>query len=248
MGLLRRAVHTVAGSVAWRWPGHPRRMLSAFARAEHGSALDMLAAIEPTDRPDLRRKFFLHAMDEWRHADLFRRRAAALGPPSADEAGREEAGLLVDHGIVGGRTLYERLGPTDFLAFVYVAEADAVEQFKVYLDHQLPDPETRATFERLLKDELFHVSYSHGELKALERAGRGREATGAVLRVRWQRLRDLWLRASRRFGAGMSTVWLAALYVLVIAPARLVARVEPAGWKTPSRPGGDPLASARAEG
>ena len=247
MGWLRRTWVWATGSIAWRLPAERRRLLSAFARAEHGSALDMLAAVSTTQRRDLRRKYFRHAMDEWRHAGIFRARAAAQGGRDAADAGREEAGLLLEHGIVGGRTLFERLGEEGFLAFVYVAEADAVEQFDVYRRHQMPDPDTHAALDRILKDEAFHVSYSRQELVRMGGPDAAPDRLPAVRAARWNRVKEAWLRLSRDIGTVVGGLWLAALYAVVVAPFRLVARLEPGGWQVPAADGRPALDQARSE-
>lgn len=247
MGRLRRAYMWATGSIVWRLAAGRRRLLSAFARAEHGSALDMLAAVATTRRRDLRRKYFRHAMDEWRHAGIFRARAAAQGRLDAAEAGREEAGLLLEHGIVGGRTLFERLGEEDFLAFVYVAEADAVEQFDVYRAHGMPDPDTNTALDSILKDEAFHVSYSRQELLRMAGPDAAADRLPAVRTARWNRVKEAWLRLSRDIGTVVGGLWLTLLYVLVVAPFRLIARLEPGGLQAPQADPRPALARARSE-
>ncbi len=247
MGVLRRMWLTVASEVSWRLPGRPQRLLAAFALAERGSMLDMLAAVEATDRRELRKKYFLHALDEGRHALVFAERVRALGQLGRAEAAIEDSGKLVEAGIVGGRTLFERLGEPEFLTFVYVAEADAVEQFRVYLDRGLPDTRTQDELRGILKEETFHVSYSRAEVDRYRKEGLPVDWWATRLRLR--RLWEGWLRFSRDFGAVMSAFWLGVLYLLVMAPFRLLARLEPGGWQTPAgRPGGDPLVAARMEG
>ncbi len=236
MGLLRRAILTAGAEVAWRWPGRARRMLGRFSLAERGSMVDMLAAAESTERADLRRKYYLHALDEWRHAGIFADRLRALGGGSRAEAVIHDAGLLVEHGVVGGRTLFERLGELEFLAFVYVAERDAVEQFDVYVDRRLPDEGTLAALKDILKDEAFHVSYSRQECERFRKAGRGAEVDRALFRVRTRRLWEGWLRFSRDLGDLVTTGWLTVLYFLVVSPFRLLARHADGGWAPPPPP------------
>jgi hypothetical protein len=247
MSMLRRTWIRLTGTFAWRLPARRRRLLLAFSRAEQGSALDMLAAVRTTPRRDLRLKYFRHAMDEWRHSGLFRQAAAQQGGLDAAESGREEAGLLLEHGIVGGRTLFERMGEHDFLAFVYVAESDAVEQFDVYRTNDLPDEHTRLMLPAILKDEAFHVSYSRQELLSAQDEPVPIERVPAVRRVRWNRLKEGWLRFSRDTGVVVGSVWLSALYVLVIAPFRLVARLDGGGWQTPTPDARPLLDQARSE-
>ncbi len=248
MGQLRRALLTPVSEIAWRLPGWPRRLLAEFSLAERGSMVDMLAAAQATPRREMRRKYFLHALDEGRHATIFADRVRALSPGRADraEAVIEDAGLLQDHGIVGGQTLFERLGELDFLAFVYVAEADAVEQFGVYLDRNLPDAETSASLRAILKDEAFHVSYSRAECERYRKDGK--PVDQAIRAVRWRRFKEGWMRFTRDFGEWTSGFWLLVLYFVAVGPFRVLARVETGGWKVVARPGAAGLAAARLEG
>ncbi|MSP55351.1 MAG: ferritin-like domain-containing protein [Myxococcales bacterium] len=234
MGHLRRAYLGTMSEVAWRLPGWPQRLLTEFSLAERGSMVDMLAAAQATPRREMRRKYFLHALDEGRHAGIFAERVKALsgGRVARSDAVIEDAGLLQDHGIVGGKTLFERLGELEFLAFVFVAEADAVEQFGVYLDRKLPDPETTAALRDILKDESFHVSYSKLECERYRREGKPVDA--ALRAVRWRRMKEGWMRFTRDFGEWASGFWLLLLYFGAVGPFRLIARLESGGWRSAS--------------
>ncbi len=245
---LRHAWWVVASHVAWRVPGRPRRMLRAFSVAERGSMIDMLSAVERTSRRDLRRKYFRHALDEWRHARLFAERAAALGDGSREEAAVDEAGTLVEQGVAGGLTLHERLDEHTFHVFVHLAEADAVERFHVVLDHALPDVATREALRGILKDEQFHVSYSRAEVERWRKAGG--DLDGARRRLRLEQTREAWLRVSRDVGSLVTGLWLGLLYLVVVAPFALLARLasrEPSGWRSVPAPTLDPKTRARME-
>ena len=248
MGRLRQAALTVASEIAWRLPGWPARFAASFADSERASCVDMLAAAEHTERADLRRKYFIHALDESRHAGLFLARCVALGGgKDRARAALDDSGALQRHGTVEGKSMFERLGELEFLAFVWVAEADAVEQFGVYLDRELPDPDTRATLQTILKDEHFHVSYSNQELERFRKQGRDHDVTWALRRVRGNRLLEAWLRFSRDFGAVVTALWLCAAYALVLGPFRLVARPERGGWQAVAVSRGPSVASARSQ-
>src|SRR5229473_5753039 len=64
----------------WVWGDFDRRVrkLMAFAQVEGDGGRDILRAAEVTPDPLLRRLYLEHAIDELRHADLFRKRGAAL--------------------------------------------------------------------------------------------------------------------------------------------------------------------------
>jgi len=249
MGAFRRAWIGAVSEVSWRLPGWPVRLLTAFSQAERGSFYDMLAAAEATDKPDLRRKYFEHALQESNHHALFKERIAALGGgKTRAERAAEEAGYLNDSGIVGGVTLYERLGELDFLAFVHVAEAQALEQFHVYCDRELPDPDTIHMLRTIMPDEKFHLTYTLRELKRRAKQGEEREVKWALFKVRWRRAWEAWLRFARDFGHFMSTLWLSLIYGLLVPPFRLAARLETGGWQSPRADKRPLVARARSQG
>src|SRR4051812_49979602 len=64
----------------WVWSDFDRRVrkLIAFSKVEGAGGRDILRAAELTPDPLLRRLYLEHAIDELRHADLFRDRGAAL--------------------------------------------------------------------------------------------------------------------------------------------------------------------------
>ena len=70
---LRRLPFLALSWVIWRlWPGRAATKMAEFSHTEAGSGLDMLAATEETVRPELRARYFRHALDELEHARLFR--------------------------------------------------------------------------------------------------------------------------------------------------------------------------------
>src|SRR5437667_12616726 len=64
----------------WVWGNFDRRVrkLLAFAEVEGDGGRDILRAAEVTSDPLLRRLYLEHAIDELRHADLFRQRGTTL--------------------------------------------------------------------------------------------------------------------------------------------------------------------------
>src|SRR5260221_14380042 len=82
MPLVRRArVDRILQPVhRWIWGDDDRRVrkLLAFAEVEADGGRDILRAAEVTPDPLLRRLYLAHAIDELRHADLFRQRSVAL--------------------------------------------------------------------------------------------------------------------------------------------------------------------------
>jgi hypothetical protein len=229
MGRLRTIWLTVVSEISWRIPNRQALFLAQFSQAERGSAYDMLAAAELTETRNLRRKYLEHALDEARHSRIFRERALDLGV-DADNAALMDAGYLSEHGIVAGETLFERLGELEFLAFVCNAESRALEQFSVYQTRKLADPKTLVALEQISKDEYFHMTYTRAALDSHRKNGGEHEVRAILFRLKWRRLKEAWLRFGRKFGTLMGRIWLSVLFVVVVGPFRLLARMDREGW------------------
>jgi rubrerythrin len=228
-----RLVLRLLAPLVWRSDAKIAAKLEGFAATEAGSALDMLKAAELTDDPHLRRLFFRHALDEARHAAMFRERARQLAPDARHRA--SEYALI--HAT--RQNLYERLGLVRFIAFVYLAERRGELQFRALREHFRCDAELEALFADIGHDERFHVAYSRGLLRRWEKQGQRKMVRRALMRVRFQRALEAWRRSGRIFGDLMTRGMLALLYLVILPLFVLIARVrEPArsGWaKAPRR-------------
>lgn len=219
----------------WRLlPGRAATKMAEFSHVEAGSGIDGLAAVEETTRTEMRPLYFHHALDELKHARMFRERATELsGAQGRAQAVVEDASYIASHGIRGEQSLFQELGELEFLAFVWVAESRAAEQFEVYGQLLRDNQNCRVMFEEIAKDERFHISYAQQELERYRRDGRGAEVDAAVRRVRLRRWWQAWLRLTHDFGAFMAGLWLALLYFVVIGPFSVVARMSErrvTGW------------------
>src|SRR6266542_3566944 len=160
MDRLMRPVHR------WVWGDFDRRVrkLLAFAEVETDGGRDIVRAAEVTPDPLLRRLYLEHAIDELHHGDLFRERAAAL---LRARATRSKA-LFDSNPLPGGHGLDDLSidGEPDhrLLAFLHVAEKAAAGRFAVYRELVDDDPSTRAIFEEILRDEVFHMNYTYTQL------------------------------------------------------------------------------------
>src|SRR4051794_39688098 len=150
----------------WVWRDIDRRLrkLLTFAEVETDGGRDILRAAEVTPDPLLRRLYLEHAIDELRHGDLFRERGAALL-----RARGTARGLLVGgNPLPGGHGLDDLQidGQPDhcLLAFLHVAEKSAAGRFAIYRELVDDDPPTRAIFEQILRDEVFHMNYTYTQL------------------------------------------------------------------------------------
>lgn len=238
--LLHVLVRFVAPLV-WRNDDKIAKKLDGFASTEAGSALDMLKAAELTDDPKLRRLFFRHAMDEARHAQLFRAAARRI---AGSERGASEYNLI--HAT--RQNLFESLGLVRFVAFVYLAERRGELQFRALREHFGDRPELAELFARVGKDEKFHVSYSRKLLRDWTKQGRGREVLQALWFVRLARARDAWLRAGRMLGDLLSRVCMSVIYLVVLPPFVILSRWRdpaPRGWN--ARALSSSMASARRQ-
>src|SRR4029077_495635 len=112
--------------------------------------------------PLLRRLYLEHAIDELHHADLFRERGAALLQTRGGHArpfSQATAPPSGDHGLDDLRVEEE---PDDsLLAFLHLSEKAAAGRFAIYRDVVQDDPATRAVFDEILRDEVFHMNYTY---------------------------------------------------------------------------------------
>ena len=174
----------------WIWGDFDRRVrkLLAFAEVETDGGRDILRAAEVTPDPLLRRLYLEHAIDELRHGDLFRKRGAALlrtrsaGPKTIFSGTPLPGGHGLDDLRIEGEPDHR------LLAFLHVAEKAAAGRFKIYREVVDDDPPTRAIFEEILRDEVFHMNYTlHAvgprltqDLSATGVAGAGEPSVEAV--------------------------------------------------------------------
>src|SRR5436309_12099728 len=147
----------------WIWSDAERRVqkLLRFGETETDGGRDILRAAEVTSDPLLRRLYMEHAIDEFRHGVLFRKRAAALLSVVLCVS---NTGFQGDWLAPGGHGLDDLQvdGESDqtMLAFLHLSEKAAASRFTVYRDVMQHDPPTRAIFAEILNDERFHMSYT----------------------------------------------------------------------------------------
>src|SRR5262245_9127046 len=217
----------------WIWGDFERRVrkLLAFASVEGDGGRDILRAAEVTPDPLLRRLYLAHAIDELHHADLFRQRGAALlhSQPAAVQSSPRPSSLSAgDHGIDDLRVDEE---PDErLLAFLHVAEKAAAGRFAVYRDLVDDDPPTRAVFEEILRDEVFHMNYTYTQLARVSpRAYRRR-----VWRARASRFWKRYLRLAAAVAGVIGTFMLSLQYFILLPPfvwfAKRAAKREQPGW------------------
>src|SRR6266508_1757698 len=221
----------------WVWGDFDRRVrkLIAFAQVEGDGGRDILRAAEVTPDPLLRRLYLEHAIDELRHADLFRRRGTSLLHMRAAHTN----GFFNTTPLPGGHGLDDlRIeGEPDhrLLAFLHVAEKAAAGRFAIYREMVDDDPETRAIFEEILRDEVFHMNYTYKQLTRISPQAYRRH----VWHARGRRLWNRYLRVAAAVAALIGNTLLTAMYFVLLPPfaylAKRDARREPTGWMPTSR-------------
>lgn len=230
--------------IVWRRPERQILKMFDFSFTEEDSFRDVARAAELTPTRDLRGKYMLHALDEARHAELFRTRAFQLLATLPDASTRESveramrerlSGSISMHEAYHHNTLFEELGELEFLAFVYVAERRGAQQFRVYRELMLNDPDSQSMFNRIMTEEKFHMSYSRQALDKLGQGGRLSEVRWALLRVRARRYWQAWLRFCRQFANVSNGLLFTSIYFLIAAPTALLSqqRLPSGGFRAP---------------
>ena len=228
----------------WIWRNHDRRVrkLLAFAEVETGGGRDIVRAAEVTPDPLLRRLYLEHAADELHHGVLFRQRGAALfRARRAITDRRSTSPLPGGHGLDDlaiGNEADDRL-----LAFLHIAEKAAAGRFTIYREVVDDDPETKAIFEQILRDEVFHMNYTYTQLARVSPHSYRRQ----VWRARASRFWNRYLRLAAGIADLFGGVMLLAIYFVVLAPfawfAKRAERRAAPGWTPISREQQDSLTS-----
>src|SRR3989442_14922553 len=182
------------------------RKLLAFAEVETDGGRDILRAAEVTPDPLLRRLYLEHAIDELHHGDLFRQRGAAL---LRTRATRSKT-LFNGNPLPGGHGLDDLSieGEPDhrLLAFLHVAEKAAAGRFAIYRELVDDDPTTRAIFEEILRDEVFHMNYTYTQLARVLPKSYRRQVWQARRSRLWKRYVRLAAALAGVMGAAMLTI------------------------------------------
>jgi hypothetical protein len=238
----------------WVWGDFDRRVrkLLAFAEVETDGGRDILRAAEVTPDPLLRRLYLAHAIDELRHGELFRQRGAALiqeylrrlNNPASRNARRDATGPAKDT-VFNGTPLPGGHGLDDLqvqgepdhrlLAFLHVAEKAAAGRFAIYRECVDDDPATRAIFEEVLRDEVFHMNYTYTQLARI----RPESFRTQVWRARGTRLWNRYVRLAAGVANVMGSTLLTLQYFILLPPfawlAKRAERREPLGWRPIAR-------------
>src|SRR5678816_588240 len=199
----------------WVWSDHDRRVrkLLIFGHVETDGGRDILRASEVTPDPLLRRLYLEHAIDELHHGVLFRQRGAALFRAQRSDPGKRSASPLP-----GGHGL-EDLAITNeaddrLLAFLHIAEKAAAGRFTIYREIVDDDPETRAIFEQILRDAVFHMNYTYTQLARVSPQTYRRQIWLARASRLWKR----YLRLAAVLAGVFGTIILTIQYFVLLPP------------------------------
>jgi hypothetical protein len=222
----------------WIWNDAERRAhkLLRFGETETDGGRDLVRASEKTSDPLLRRLYLVHAIDEHRHGELFRRRGSALlRELSASSKCGFQADWLAPSGH-GADDLNVEEEPDDaLLAFLHLSEKAAAERFTVYRDVLQDDPPTHAIFEEILRDEVFHMNYTLVQLARIS----PQRHRWRIWRARLSRLWKGYLRLATALAGAIGGLILTIQYFVLLPPfawlAKRAERREVPGW-TPISP------------
>ena len=135
------------------------------AHAELASALEMLAACKETDSPKQALGYFMHAKDEYKHAQCFFKMLSQRGMKVSLEKAREfrfTPPSLITKGYISNKGfLIDTMKLKDFIAFVYTNELLAKSSFENILNLVGSDTDEGKIINSIMMDELRH----HGMAK-----------------------------------------------------------------------------------
>ncbi len=217
----------------WIWRDSRRRVqkLFQFGQTETDGGHDILRAAEMTPDPLLRRLYLKHAIDEYRHGELFRRRGMALLHTLRAASGPTfQADWLAPGGHGLDDLQVEGESDDDLLAFLHLSEKAAASRFTIYRDVLQSDESTCAIFEEILQDEVFHMGYTLTQLARVSPEHHRRH----LWRARLSRLWKGYLRVATALAGVIGGLLLTIQYFVLLPPftwiAKHTARKEQPGW------------------
>ena len=215
----------------WRDPERRAHKLLRFGETETDGGRDLVRASELTPDSLLRRLYLEHAIDEHRHGVMFHRRGTEILcslPASSKPSFQADWLAPSGHGVDDLRVDEE---PDDaLLAFLHLSEKTAASRFSVYRDLLQDDPPTRAIFEEILRDEVFHMNYTLTQLARVSPQHHG----WRLWRERLTRLWKGYLRMASALGGLIGRLIFTLQYFILLSPfawlAKRAERREPMGW------------------
>ncbi|MDF1838949.1 MAG: hypothetical protein P1V35_13845 [Planctomycetota bacterium] len=234
----------------WKEPHSSLLTLLSFAETEEDGGKDLQAAARRITDGEILVHMNRHALDEIRHAAMFRTRAAQVAHAHGEHLAsrNEERGKAFDlaqsralegtnaHGFfeVGS---FDEMGEVGYIAMLNVAETRAASTFESHRKAALAvgDAETAAVFASILKDEKYHAAWTETTLQRWRKQGRSAEVDRELASAKRGRLMGAWRRKGLRSASGLISILLTISFYSLLAPFGLLARSlrsQPAGWRT----------------
>jgi len=200
--VLRKSIIRLCLPIIWRTS--ERRIAQALQRfsvTEVDSAWQSLYAMKGTRDPKLRAKLFQHALEEMQHGALFGQMALSysdtLPPIPLPERNPLYDPAKQDDGLLS------------FYAHEYVGESIICDEFDSY-QAAAPRADIKNLFSHVKRDEIGHATYTSHALKELAKDPWTRRR--AVLKARFKRLKEGWLRFSKSLGEFPPIFFIGAIY------------------------------------
>ena len=234
---------------AWSNPERKIQTLESFAQTEMDAGKSILSALPYVDNPKLRKHLERHAKDELEHGHLFNTQAHKLRKlqPNSSSIYKKPDKLynlsriktsteLNSHDFFSGEN-YEKLGEITYVAMLNVAEAKAEKIFSKHHKLLHDDPETFKIFERILKDERYHVSYTGKFLAEWKNQGKTKQVKKALSFAKKARLFNSIKRKSSILGEKMGHLVLYILYFTIVVPFVISSKLSRSkkGWQYPEK-------------
>ena len=199
-----------------------------FALAEYGSALDMLIASELTHNKKLKKGYLDHALDEFRHADLFKKHAIQIANKIHFQYDNSSSVLELGEKIrylnfIGEKPIYSELTELEFINFVMISEREAERYFTSLSKLEEFDDETRKLFKKIALEEGEHVQYAKKELEKRKKK-KIKGLTKAYFFIKWFRFKTDLLSNTRTFWIFLGNQLLNLIYFCILPFAKLYSK------------------------
>jgi len=179
------------------------RTLQRFATTEADSAWQFLYALDAAEDIELRKELFNNALEEVHHASEFERMSIECSTTLVHKTKPERSAI------------YDPKKPfAHFLAYVYVGESDVYQQFSAYSaavrEALTGERKARNFFDEAKEDEDGHLNLAKRAL--IKEFGSRRLAEKEVLKIRFKRGYETWLRGSKKIGEFSTSIILMFIY------------------------------------
>lgn len=190
--------------VQLRWKLFPRTLLQSiqlFEATEDDSAWQLLRATQFVRKPHLKAELFQQVMEEAFHAQEFRRIYQTLTKDKLLKLKLEK------------KALYNEKEIYKIFPYCLVGEQSAAERFHSIGKALDPGP-LRSLFQRIVSDEVGHIHKAQELVDILEI--NNKEMNRLVQEIRWQRMKESWLRSGRQITNSIADLFLSLVFWLFV--------------------------------